>query len=255
MNQTKKQKRGINVGSQLLASILVNAVYAMINYPIMMLNSFLAPFSLLIVITFVSHGTLVGVAIIGGMMMSLISGGISLQGDLSHLKNDMKLQDMVISSETGPGIYILGMALSNLVYALPALAVLSALALIFIHTTLAGWLMIICAVSMMFLFSVSLGFLFANISSDVMQSWNFGALLSTLLSTLPPVYYPITYLPYPYRYLAYLSPTTYAAQIAQVGAGFLSVSLGNMYFDWAVMLVLSAIVLFVALKKNRWREA
>jgi ABC-2 type transport system permease protein len=247
-------KRNINVGSQLLASVLVNSVYAMINYPVMMVNAFLAPFSLLIVITFVSQGTLVGVAIIGGILMSMISAGIGMQGDLSHLKNDMKLQDMVISTETGPGVYLLGMALSELVYALPALVVLSVLAVIFIHTSIAGWIAIVGAAVMMFLFSVSVGFLFANLSSDIVQSYAFGALLTTLLSTIPPVYYPITYLPLPYRYLAYLSPTTYAAQIAQSGAGVLAISAMNVEIDWAVMLVLSAIILFIALKKNRWRD-
>ncbi len=247
-------KRNINVGSQLLASILVNSVYAMINYPVMMVNAFLAPFSLLIVITFVSQGALVGVAIIGGILMSMISAGIGMQGDLSHLKNDMKLQDMVISSETGPGVYLLGMALSELVYALPALVVLSVLAVIFIHTGPAGWIAIVGAAAMMFLFSVSVGFLFANLSSDIVQSYAFGALLSTLLSTIPPVYYPITYLPLPYRYLAYLSPTTYAAQIAQSGAGVLAISTMNVEIDWSVMIVLSAIILYIALKKNRWRD-
>ena len=212
-------RRNINVGSQLLASILVNSLYAMINYPVMMLNAFLAPFSLLIVITFVSQGSLIGVAIIGGIIMSMVSAGIGMQGDLSHLKNDMKLQDMVISSETGPGIYLLGMALSELVYALPALCVLAILAVIFIHTSIAGWLAIVGGAAMIFLFSVSVGFLCSNLSSDIVQSYAFGALLSTLLSTIPPVYYPITFLPLPYRYLVPL-PTTYAAQIAQTAPAF-----------------------------------
>lgn len=244
----------INIGSQLLASILVNAIYAMINYPVMMLNSFLAPFSLLLVIIFISHGTLIGVAIIGGIMMSMVSAGIGLQGDLSHLKNDMKLQDMVISSETTSGIYLLGMALSEIVYALPAIIVLSVLAAIFIHTGLLGWSTIVGAAAMIFVFAVSVGFLLSNISSDIVQSFAFSSLLSTLLSAIPPVYYPITYLPLPYRYLAYLSPTTYAAQMAQSGANLIPIPASNLYIDISVMLVLSAIILFMALKKNRWRD-
>jgi ABC-2 type transport system permease protein len=161
---------------------------------------------------------------VGGIIMSMVSAGIDLQGDLSHLKNDMKLQDMIISSETSPGIYLFGMALSEIVYALPALIVLSIMAIIFIHTTIVGWLMITGAAAMIFLFAVSVGFLLSNLSSDIIQRFAFGSLLSTLLSTIPPVYYPITYPPLPYRYLAYISPTTYAAQIAQSGANVLSVS-------------------------------
>ena len=88
---TAPQTRKIYRSSQLLASILVNAVYAMKNYPIMIVNTFLAPFSLLLVITFISNGDLLNVAIVGSIMMSMVSSGIGLQADLSHLKNDFKL--------------------------------------------------------------------------------------------------------------------------------------------------------------------
>ena len=80
----KMKRSGIN---QLKASILVNSIYAMVNYPIVLVSTILAPFSLLIVITFVSHGTLLPVAIGGALIMTMISAGTGMQGDLSHLKN------------------------------------------------------------------------------------------------------------------------------------------------------------------------
>ncbi len=246
--------RRIRRSSQLLASILVNAVYAMINYPIMIVNTFLAPFSLLLVITFVSNGALLTVAIVGSILMTMISSGIGLQADLSHLKNDFKLQDMVVSSETGPVVYLIGMGLSEVVYSVPALLVLSTLAVIYIHTSIFGWIMIIGAAIMILFFSISVGFLLSNISSDVIQSYAFGALLSTLLSTLAPVYYPITYIPLPFRYAAYLSPTTYVAQIAQHGAGAMSVSTSNLVLDLVVIMALSLIAFLIALRRNRWRS-
>lgn len=253
MTQEEK-KRKIGRGSQLLASVLVNAVYAMLNYPVLVLNSFLAPFSLLLVITFVSKGTLVGVAIIGGIIMIMITGGIGMQADLSHLKNDFKLQDMIVASEAGPVVYLLGMSLSELVYSSPALAVLIVLAAIFVHTGILGWLTIIAVAAMAFLMSVSAGFLLSNISTDIVQSYGFGALLSMIFTTITPVYYPITYLPYPYRYLAYLSPTTYIAEIAQNATNLLTFPKINIYIDWAVVIVLTAIIFYIAAKKNRWRD-
>jgi ABC-2 type transport system permease protein len=161
---------------------------------------------------------------------------------------------MIISSETGPITYIFGMAISELVSSLPALIILGVLAAIFIHTTALGWLMIIGSSLAIFFFSVSLGFLLANMSSDVMQSWASGSLLSMLLATIPPVYYPLSYLPYPYVYLAYLSPTTYVAQIAQYGAGLISLSANTLYIDWIAIIAISLVVLLIAIKKNRWRE-
>ena len=46
------------IGSQILASILVNSVYAMINYPVVLINTLLAPLAILAVVTFASKGAL-----------------------------------------------------------------------------------------------------------------------------------------------------------------------------------------------------
>ena len=104
-----------SISSQILASILVSAIYPMQNFPIMLINAMLAPFSFLLVITFISHGTLLGVAIIGALVMTTVSAGMALQADLSHFKNDMRLQDMVVSSPTSAIVYIIGMGLSELI--------------------------------------------------------------------------------------------------------------------------------------------
>ncbi len=102
--------------SEMMASVLINAIYAMKNFPITLVNTLLSPLSFLIVITFVSRGRLISVAVLGGLIMTMISSGIGLQGDLSHLKNDFRLQDMVVSSPTRSSTYIAGMAISEIVY-------------------------------------------------------------------------------------------------------------------------------------------
>ncbi len=240
--------------SQTTASILVNAIYAMINYPTLLISTLLAPFAFLIVITFVSHGTLVPVAICGALIMSMIGAGTSLQGDLSHLKNDFKLQDMIVSSPTSAKMYLIGMAVSEIVYSLPALIVLAVLAGIFINTNIVGYLEITAVVAIMFIFSVSLGFILSTLTSDVMQSWAFSGIISTFLSALPPVYYPITYIPLPYQYLAYISPATYAAEITQNITGLTSFSSGMILIDWVVIIAVAAVMTFIAVKKSKWRE-
>ena len=208
--------------SQILAGILVNAIYEMVNYPVVLLSAVIAPFSILIVITFVSHGTLFGTAIEGGLIMTFFSAGISLQSDLSHLKNDFKLQDMIVSSPTSSSIYMGGMTLAEIVYSIPSLAILIALATIYLHPSLLQVAILsIAALLLIFAISVALGFMLSTFSNDVVQSYAFSRLLSLLFTTLPPVYYPITYVPTFYRYIAYLSPTTYVAEIMQSATGYL----------------------------------
>ncbi len=245
----------VNKISQLYASILVNAIYAMKNYPITLINTLLAPLSILIIIVLVSHGALLSVSIEGALIMTMVSGGVSLQGDLSHLKNDFKLQDMVVSSPTSAFMYMTGMAISEIVYSLPAFIVLIVLAFMFIHTTIVGALIIFVILALMFAFSIALGFLLSTLSSDIMQNWAFSSILSIILTTIPPIYYTINYIPLPYRYIAYLSPTTYAAEIVQNAIGYLPLKTSNLIADWLIIIAISIALFVIVMKKNRWRES
>jgi ABC-2 type transport system permease protein len=240
--------------SQILAGVLVNAIYEMKNYPIVLFSTVLSPLSLLLVITFVSGGTLFGTAIEGGLIMIFFSSGIALQSDLSHLKNDFKLQDMIVSSPTSSRLYMGGMALAEIVYSLPALIILIVLAGIYLQPNLLQVAVLSIVLILIFAISVAMGFMLSTFSSDVVQSYAFTRLLSLLFATLPPVYYPITLVPWPFNYLAYLSPTTYAAEIMHSSTGFLDISINTLIVDWAVLLGVCAIILFIAVKKTRWRD-
>jgi ABC-2 type transport system permease protein len=250
--EVREHKR--NRFSQILAAILVNSVYEMRNYPIVLLNTVLSPLSFLLVIVFVSHGSLIGEAVEGGLIMSMFSAGVALQADLSHLKNDFKLQDMVVSSPTTWQTYMFGMAISEIVYSFPALIVLSVLAYYFMDLSATAILAVTGVLLLMFLTSVAIGFTLSTFSTDIVQSFAFSRLISTLFSTIPPVYYPITYIPLPYRYLAYLSPTTYAAELAQGAAGYLTLPATTMATDWIVLIAVTVTLFLVARSKARWRE-
>jgi ABC-2 type transport system permease protein len=243
-----------NWSRQLVAAVLVNSVYAMKNYPVVLVNTVLSPISFLVVVNFVSKGGLLNQAIEGAFIMSMFSNGMALQADLSHLKNDFKLQDMVVSSPTTAGVYVLGMAISEIVYSIPALVTLVVLMGVFVHPSFIQALSLLGVMVLMFFASVTIGFTLSTFSSDVIQSFAFTGLISTLFSTLPPVYYPITYIPLPFRYLAYLSPTTYAAEIAQSTTGLLQLSSTMIAIDWLVLVAITVVLAWIAVKKARWRE-
>jgi ABC-2 type transport system permease protein len=224
------------------------------NYPIVLISTVISPLSLLLVITFVSSGALFGTAIEGGLIMIFFSSGIALQSDLSHLKNDFKLQDMIVSSPTSSRMYMGGMALAEIVYSFPALVILIVLAGIYLQPSFLQIAILSIVLLLMFAVSVAIGFMLSTFSSDVVQSYAFSRLLSLLFATLPPVYYPITYVPAPFNYLAYLSPTTYAAEIMHSATGYLDISTNMVILDWVVLLAVCAVILFIAIKKTRWRD-
>ncbi len=239
---------------QILASVLVNSLYAMKNYPVVLINTMLSPISFLIIVNFVSKGGLLSQAIEGAYIMSMFSSGMGLQADLSHLKNDFKIQDMVVSSPASAGAYVFGMAVSELVYAIPALVTLAVLMVVVIHPSAFQAAELLAVMLLMFTTSVTLGFTLSTFSSDIVQSFAFSGLISTLFTTLPPVYYPITYIPLPYQYLAYLSPTTYAAEIAQSSTGLLQISTLSLAVAWLVLIAVAVFFATIAVKKARWRE-
>ncbi len=232
----------------------MNSLYEMKNYPIVLITTVLSPLSFLVVIAFVSRGNLIGQAIEGGLIMSMFSSGTALQGDLSHLKNDFKLQDMLVGSPASPQIYVLGMALSELVYTLPALLILIGLTGIYIHPNLFQALELTAALFLLFLTSIVIGFMLSTLSSDIVQSFSFSRLLSILFTTITPVYYPITYIPLPYQYLAYLSPTTYAAEIAQNATGYLGLPGILVSADWVVLAGVTIVLFVLTAKKARWKD-
>ncbi len=237
-----------------MAAVLVNSLYEMKNYPIILITTVLSPLSFLVVIAFVSRGSLIGQAIEGGLIMSMFSSGTALQGDLSHLKNDFKLQDMLVGSPASPQIYVVGMSLSEIVYTLPALLILIVLTGVYIHPTLFQAIELTAALFLLFLTSIVIGFMFSTLSSDIVQSFAFSRLLSLLFTTITPVYYPITYIPLPYQYLAYLSPTTYAAEIAQSVTGYLELPGNLVSADWIVLAGVTIVLFALTAKKARWKD-
>ncbi len=240
--------------SQVYASILIDAVYQMRNYPITLVSNLISPFSVLVLILLVSHGHLLGISIEGALITSMISGGVSLQVDLSHMKNDFRVQDMLVSSPTSAFAYAVGMAMAALTNALPALSVLTVLALLFIRTSLLGAFTILGVFLLMFAFSVALGFMLSTFSTDIQQNRAFQTILTVVLATIAPIYYPITYIPLPIRYVAYLSPATYAAEIAQNAIGALPLTPLALTTDWIVVACVCCTLFVIAVKKSHWRD-
>lgn len=239
---------------QIYASILIDAVYQMKNYPITLVSNIIAPFSVLILIILVSHGQLLSISIVGALITAMISSGVTLQIDLSHIKNDFKLQDMLVSSPTSAFVYMLGMAMAALVNALPALTVLTILSILFIRTSALGVLTVFAVFTLIFAFSVALGFMLSTFSTDIQQNRAFVSILTVILATIAPIYYPITYIPASIRDIAYLSPATYAAEIAQNAIGDLPLSATHLALDWIVLIAISGVIFTIAIKKSHWRD-
>ena len=232
----------------------LNGVLPIRTQPLYLINLVASPLSFLFFITIASGGTLKAYGVAGGMLMTMLSIGTSLQTDIAHYKQDLKLQDVVVASPVEAWVYVGGLAFSELVYSLPAMAVFVALWVVLGWATPMAALTLLGVLLLVWAFASALGFTLATYFEDVRETFVFSPLISLGLSVLPPVYYPIASLPEFLRPLAYLSPTTYAADLLHATVGLPGPSLGAAAIDWAVLIAFTVGLLYLASVKARWRE-
>ena len=113
------------------ALVSMNGFLPLKRQPLFLLNTLTSPFSFLFLIFVVSGGnpTYVQFAVAGGMVLTVLSIGTSLQTDLTHYKQDLKFHEMAVASPISAGTYVMGLALSEFVYSLPGMIVFVVLSL------------------------------------------------------------------------------------------------------------------------------
>lgn len=232
----------------------LNGILPIRSQPLYLINLVGSPLSFLFFIWIASGGALYPYAVGGGMLMTMLSIGTGLQTDIAHYKQDLKLQDVVIASPVPAWVYVGGLALSELVYSLPAMGVFLALWVLGGYASIVSALVLTGVLLLVWAFASALGFTLATYFEDVRETFVFSPLISLGLSVLPPVYYPISVLPQWAQPLAYLAPTTYAAQLLHSTVGIGGLSLAGAAVDWAVLIVFSVALIALSAVKARWRE-
>ncbi len=238
----------------LFTLVLLNGIIPIRTQPLYVVNLLASPLSFLFFIYIVSGGHLLLYGVLGGMILTMLSVGTSLQSDLTHYRHDLKFQDVVVASPVEAPTYVAGMALSELVYSLPALAVFVVLfvyegwATPFTVAVVAGVLLLVWG------FASAFAFTLATYFQDVRETFLFSPIISLVLTVLPPVYYPISALPAWAQFVARFSPTTYAAGLVQGAVGLAPLSFSDGLVDWVVLGSFTAALFLIAGFKARWQD-
>ena len=238
----------------LFTLVQLNGLIPIRSQPLYLLNLLASPLSFLFFIDVISRGADVAYGITGGLILTMLSAGTGLQSDLTHYRHDLKFQDVMVASPVEAPIYVLGMALSELVYSLPAVAVFAALFGLYGFATLTSIPVVVGVVLLVWGFATALAFTLATYFEDVRETFMFSPLISLVLTVLPPVYYPLTALPAWAQNIARFSPTTYAAELVQGSVGLRPLSLGDAAIDWLVLVAVTAALVLVAAFQARWKE-
>jgi ABC-2 type transport system permease protein len=238
----------------LLTLVQLNGVIPIRTQPLYVLNLLASPLSFLFFIFIVSKGALIQYGVMGGMVLTMLSVGTSLQSDLTHYRHDLKFQDIVVASPVSAPVYVAGMALSELVYSLPAVAVFIFIFVAEGWATLSNVVIIAGVLILVWAFACALAFTLATYFQDVRETFLFSPLISLGLTVIPPVYYPLSYLPAWARTAALFSPTTYAAELVQGSVGLVPLPFDLAARDWLVLVAFVVALLLLASLKARWQE-
>lgn len=221
--------------------------------PVSLFFTAISPFSLLFVLFVVSNGQLVHYAIAGSLVMALVGYGLSLGQDISFYKTEYKIQDIFVASEVSPLTYMLGLALSELLFGLPALLVLAGL-VVYFSASIAGIPLLISTIILVWGSMSAMGFFLSSHMLHMRNATQVISFVNVVVAVLPPVFYSVNSVPDALRPLAYAVPTTHASLIIQQIMGRPVPS------DWSPILgvgvQLAYLVGFVLLAKTKaiWRE-
>jgi ABC-2 type transport system permease protein len=148
---------------------------------------------------------------------------------------------------------MVGLSLGELTFVTPSLAVLIAF---FGYLGLITWsfLIVIPVMLLAWVLSSALGFFLSTFILRSRSAFSVTSLVSTVLTVVPPVFYPIDVIPSNYRFLAYLVPTTHLSILMQAAFGLQTYSSSQLALSWITLLISTIFLFGLAAFKARWRQ-
>ena len=237
---------------QVLLIAYMTGVLWLRRNPMSLVFTAISPFSLLFVLFVVSGGQYIHFAVAGSLVMALVGYGLALGQDISFYKTEYKVQDVFVASPVSPLTYMVGLALSELLFGLPALIVLATLVVYFgsffsIPLLVATVLLIWGAMSAM-------GFFLSSHMLHMRNATQVISFVNVILAVLPPVFYSMDIMPEVLRPLAYAVPTTHASLMLQDIMSIPTPADWSLEFGFTVQIAYLLAFITLAKTKALWRE-
>jgi ABC-type multidrug transport system permease subunit len=227
--------------------------------PAVTITPVLLPFIFLYFLSLISPPSLLPLEIVGAMLFTMQNIGSWVLGDSATWRIECSIQDMFVASPLGRIRYLFGIAFSNLIAMLPALAILTVL-LAWVGGSRGHpltWYAAIALFASLFTLWILFSAIGMAISSRVRSQreiWPVGNLSFTLLGMLSPLYYPLSALPPLWQDAARFLPTTYAALLAQGALGITPATPMQMLLYAGLLAVCAVVGVVVCLRLYQWGE-
>lgn len=220
--------------------------------PSSLIYLFSTPFTLLFLLYLIVGKEFLPFALVGTLVMVLVQSGAVLTGDGAWYRLELKFQDMMMASPLPSWGYMMGLAMAELLFSSPALAIL---AFLLGYTGLAwdGALPLILACLLTWVLLSSLGFLLSTVVPNIRNAWELTVLLGMVFSVLPPVFYPLEVIPATLRPFALIVPTTHSALLMREAVG-VPWEGWNTVFSWLVLIIYTVFLIALLSRKASLRK-
>src|SRR5947209_12101136 len=198
----------------------------------------------LIVFVAILAADLLPVTLIGALVYSMFLIGQRVLNEAAYIRIDHKLNELYHASPLSPEGYFVGIAGGMLVaYLPPSLVVLGILEFIHPLGLVAGLTLAVCLLAV-WAVSSTIGYVVSTLFKDMKTIWPYSALLTNLFGIVPPVFYPIRFVPIEWRSVVLLLPTSGAAVLVNSAAGLEAIGESEAVLA-ATALAVEAVALFV----------
>ncbi|MDP8023989.1 MAG: ABC transporter permease [Conexivisphaerales archaeon] len=208
------------------------------------------PLTMLFLIGIISRGYLLKYAVIGGFISLISTNALSSAGDASFLRLELKFQDLMVTTRITRIDYMLGLMLSYLFFSLPGIIIYAIIGVVLnLFTAFRALALFLVMLSLLFS-ETSLAFMIAGMMKHIRNVWGIVSILSIILSVIPPIFYPYTYLPRYVLYVLSISPATPGSVIAQGVFGMQPLN-----YTMLIVLIAETVIYFVlGMNFIKWRE-
>lgn len=208
------------------------------------------PLTLLFMVTIFTHGSLIAFAVAGGPLAIVASNSISGAADAAFFRIQIRIQDLFVATSISSQDYMFALSLSYLVFSIPGIVLYAILGAYFKVYSLSSALPIVAILVLLTLTISNLSFIIAGLLKHIRNVWGITAVLSIIMTVLPPTFYPYTYLPNGLIYILSLSPVTPSAVLLQGVVGLEPIQFSMI----GILLAETVILTLLGRKFIRWRE-
>ncbi|MHB8351473.1 MAG: ABC transporter permease [Thermoplasmata archaeon] len=173
----------------------------------------------LLLFVWILNRPLLPYALLGSVIYSVFMLGQRVQNEAAYIRIESKLHELYHASPLGPEAYFVGMSVGILLAYLPPILILVAVLFLAVPVVPLAGVVLLAVAAAVWVFTSSMGYIISTLFKENRAIWPYASIITNLFGVLPPVLYPLRFLPAAARPWALLVPTSSAVALVEAAQG------------------------------------